>query len=220
MKQRSLLIAALLPVLVIILTVIFLQIKQENSNENIVTTAVPNTEATYPKLPDSALYYGEIQKIKTGEDGAPSQLILDSEPYGPYIMNLSDSTCYVDSGRGTILDAESFQAGDRVYVFHSPISAQSMPPQSAAFAVLKNIPMDASCAMYHESEQIQKTEDGLLITTDNGSKVLGITADTQITACSGETQDMDQIREGSFVLAWYWDQGEPVMRVSRLMLLP
>ena len=232
MKNRPLLIVILVLLVMLILALLLLQKKQEKHQESIasaeplitekpqVTEETQSTENTFPVLPDADLYYGEIREIKTDETGVPSRLILDSEFSGPYIMNLTDRTCYVDSGRAAALSAEDLQAGDRVYVFHSPIAARSMPPQSPAFVVLTNVPMDVSCGMYHEVEKIETSGDGIRITTDNGSRVLGITGDTQITAYSGEAADLAQIKEGAFVVAWYWDQGEPVKGVSRLMLLP
>ena len=46
------------------------------------------------------------------------------------------------------------EGGESVYVFHSPISTRSLPPQSAAYAVVRNIPQDISCAQYHVVEEI------------------------------------------------------------------
>lgn len=220
MKNKLLFIMMIVLLLAIILAVFILRNKEEEVPEIIVSPETLSTEETLPALPDSVLYYGEIQKIQNSEDGTPARLVMDSEPYGPYIMNLSENTCYVDSGKGTALDVGDFREGDRVYVFHSPIAARSMPPQSTAFVLLKNMPMDVSCGMYHEVEQIQMAEEGIQITTDNGSKVLGINGETNISAYAGEPARMDQIQEGSFIIAWYWDRGETVKRVSRVMLLP
>ncbi len=220
MKNKPMFITIIVVLLATILAVFLLRNKEEEVPEIIASTETLSTAETLPALPDAVLYYGEIQKIKNSEDGTPARLVMDSEPYGPYIMNLGEKTCYVDSGKGTALDVGDFQEGDRVYVFHSPTAARSMPPQSTAFVLLKNIPMDASCGMYHEVEKIQAHEDGVQITTDDGSKVMGISGETNITTYSGEPASMDQIQEGSFIIAWYWDQGEAVKRVSRVMLLP
>lgn len=64
-------------------------------------------------------------------------------------MNISSDTVWIDSGNRTASDPADLKEGESVYVFHSPISTRSLPPQSAAYAVVRNIPQDISCAQYH-----------------------------------------------------------------------
>ena len=166
--------------------------------------------------PDSILYYGEILEIRSADSG--TLLSMNSEKSGPWILRLSEDTVFVDSGRRTLFDPDTLAVGDRVYVFHSPVAAYSMPPQSQAFAVLRNIPMDASCGMYHEVESLEQKDGTLLITTDNGALTLGADADTRIF----DTQDREvtQLTPGSHVIAWYWDQGQQILHPSHILVLP
>ena len=178
------------------------------------TTVPPTeapTEAPTETPPDSLLYYGEIKEI--GE----SSLSMDSDRSGPWVMELTDGTAFVDSGERTLFDPAILKAGDRIYVFHSPVAAYTMPPKSQAFAVLRNIPMDVSCGMYHEVEALRQEGDTLLITTDNGGLTLGADADTRIFTPDGETA---QLEVGDYVIAWYWNRGEEVLHPSHLMRLP
>ena len=137
------------------------------------TTAVPislpiSTNAP-ASMPDSMLYYGTVQEVVKEEDGSIRQLRMDSERYGQYTMNITQDTLWIDSGNHTASDPADLKTGDGVYVFHSAISTDSLPPQTEAFAVVRNIPMDAGCAQYHEIEAVSHEGGQVSITTDNGS---------------------------------------------------
>ena len=174
-----------------------------------ISTEAP-TETTEP-LPDSLLYYGEIQEI--GEDF----LSMDSDRSGPWVMQLTDTTAFVDSGERTLFDPAILKAGDRVYVFHSATASYSMPPPAQAYAVLRNIPMDVSCGMYHEVETLREEDGILLITTDNGAVTLGADAETEIFTPDREKTDL---APGDHVIAWYWNRGEEILHPSHLLRLP
>lgn len=181
------------------------------------------TEATFETIfqePESLLYYGEILELIPDEQGHLSQLLMDSPRDGRYAMNLGPETHYIDSGERRPFDPQALKAGDRVYVFHSPMTTRSLPPQSPAFVVLRNIPMDASCAMYHLAEEVRPEGNSLLITTDQGQKTLKTDQNTVFLDALGQETDASQLKEGSFLLAWYWGQGETVLHSSHLMLLP
>ena len=67
------------------------------------TTAVPisapiSTEGSIA-LPDSVLYYGTVQEIVKDAEGNITQLRMNSERYGAYVMNLTDQIVWIDSGR-------------------------------------------------------------------------------------------------------------------------
>ena len=143
-------------------------------------TEETKAEETVPPLPDSVLYYGEIKKIRQDDQGVPEKLIMESPRDGAWVMNLGESTAYIDSGKRMAFSPDRLQAGDRVYVFHSPIATRSLPPQSNAFAVVGYIPMDASCGMYHQVEALRQQGDQLQITVENGTKTLGADGDTQL----------------------------------------
>ena len=85
-----------------------------------------------PSAQYSVLYYGKVAEIRRDENGTMKQLVMESEAYGDYIMNLSDQVVWIDSGNHTASDPSTLQEGEGIYVFHSSASTQSLPPQSAA----------------------------------------------------------------------------------------
>ncbi len=192
------------------------------------TAAVPisapvSTEAAV-SLPGSVLYYGTVQEIVKDAEGNITQLWMTSDRYGEYVMNIAAQTVWIDSGRKEASDPATIQEGEQIYVFHSTVETRSLPPQSAAFAVVRNIPMDARCAQYHEVEAVSLENDHLTITTDNGNLYLMADQDTALSFYdSDKAATLEDIRAGSYVMAWYSTvaASEPGQaHATHLMLLP
>ena len=80
-------------------------------------------------MSDSELYYGQVQEIGRDEAGTITSLLLTSERYGEYVMNISGETVWIDSGERTASDPATLQVGESVYVYHSPVSTRSLPPR-------------------------------------------------------------------------------------------
>ena len=155
-------------------------------------------------MSDSELYYGQVQEIGRDEAGTITSLLLTSERYGEYVMNISSETVWIDSGERTASDPATLQVGESVYVYHSPVSTRSLPPQSPAFAVVRNVPQDVGAAKYLEVEAVTQNEDGsATITTNNGGLWLTVEADASVTTYAGEKASLADLQVGSHVMAWY-----------------
>ena len=168
-----------------------------------VPISAPVSSGELAALPDSVLYYGTVQEIVKGANGSITQLRMTSERYGEYVMNISEETVWIDSGKQTASDPSTVQAGEGLYVFHSPAETSSLPPQSAAFVVVRNIPMDAGCAQYHEVEAVSLENGQLKITTDNGGLMISVDSDTAFSTYSGAAASMADVQAGDYVMAWY-----------------
>ena len=155
-------------------------------------------------MPDSVSYYGQIQEISRDENGAVTSLYLTSERYGEYVMQISPKTVWIDSGAYTASDPDTLAVGESVYVYHSPAATFSLPPQSEAFAVVRNFPQDVGAAQYHEVEAVTQNDDGsITITTDNGGLWINVAADAEVNTYAGETATLADVKAGDFVMAWY-----------------
>lgn len=189
-----------------------------------VPISAPVAEEMPAALPDSLLYYGTVQEIVKDETGAITQLRLSSERYGEYVMNIGPQTVWVDSGRCTVSDPATLAEGECVYVFHSTIATCSLPPQSPAFAVVRNIPMDVGCAQYHEVEAVTWEDGTLRITTDNGGLYLLADDETQVSVYGlDEAGSLDDILVGGYVMAWYGPYAASYpgqAHANHLMVLP
>lgn len=56
-------------------------------------------------------------------------LHMSSDRYGEYVIHLSEDTLWIDSGNRTASDPATLKEGEELYVFHSPVSTRSLPPQ-------------------------------------------------------------------------------------------
>lgn len=155
-------------------------------------------------MPDSVSYYGQIQEISRDEAGTVTRLHLTSELYGEYVMNIFPETVWIDSGNYSASNPADLAVGESVYVYHSPVSTRSMPPQSAAYAVVRHFPQDISAAKYLEVEAVAHNEDGsITITTDNGGLRLTVEAGAAVTTYAGEKAALADVQAGDHVMAWY-----------------
>lgn len=194
------------------------------SERTAVPISAPIAAEEPQPLPDSVLYYGTVKEWVEDENGAIKQIYLESERYGAYLMNVSEDTVWIDSGRHTQSDPSSLQKGEGVYVFHSTVETRSLPPQTAAFAVVRNIPMDAGSAMYHEVENVSLQDGKLTITTDNGGLFVFADEQTQLFSYGTDTApSLEDIQSGSYVMAWYGAVATSYpgqTHASALMVLP
>lgn len=187
-------------------------------------TPVPISAEQTVSMPDSVLYYGKIEEIVRGEDGAAKQLWMSSERYGEYVMNLSDETLWIDSGNHAKDDPSDLKEGESLYVFHSAVATASLPPQSFAIAVVRNIPADAGSAQYHEVESVSLENGKLTITTDNGGLLIYADGETGLSRYdSDDSLALADLKAGDRIMAWYYavaDSYPAQTNASHLMLLP
>lgn len=169
-----------------------------------ISSASAVETGTLPPLPDSMLYYGRVETILRDEEGTVTGLHMTSERYGEYVMRLTGDTLWIDSGNRVADDPADLKEGEGLYVFHSSVSTRSMPPQSAAFAIVRNIPQDAGCAQYLKVEAVEEKEGVLHITTNGGALVLLADETTGLSAYEGEAPEgFDAIKAGDHIMAWY-----------------
>lgn len=169
-----------------------------------IPTAFAAQDGTAEHLPDSVLYYGKVESVSRDEDGEVTALHLSSERYGEYVMRISEDTVWIDSGNRTASDPATLKEGEGLYVFHSPVSTRSMPPQSAAFAIVRNIPQDAGCAQYHKVSETALENGQLKITVDQGGLFLLTDDKTEFSFYGREgVPAPEDISADSRIVAWY-----------------
>ena len=175
-------------------------------------------------LPDSVLYFGGIDDIIRDKDGNISQLRMTSEKYGEYVMNISSDTLWIDDGRHIKDNPSTLNEGESVYIFHSPVSTKSLPPQSSAIAVLRNTPMDAGCAWYHVVKSVSNEGGQVRLTVDGGDLIINTGKDTVITRYDDPSSvSLMGIEAGDRIMAWYngVEESYPARTdASCIMLLP
>lgn len=156
------------------------------------------------EMPASATYFGTVESIEKDEEGNVISISLTSEENGDYVMNVADNTVWVDAVEKVKASQEDLAEGDTIYVYHSPVSTRSLPPQSEAFAVVLNVPQDIAVGVYHEVEEVTTTENETRLLTNNGGLYLIISDETAVKDYeTGEVADISAVAEGDRVIAWY-----------------
>ena len=153
----------------------------------------------------SVLYYGQVTNIVTDDTGTVTQLALSSDRYGEYIMNLSASTLWVDAGKHTATNSQGLSVGESLYIYHSAVSTRSLPPQSAAYMVIRNVPEDGSAPHFHTVEGVVPQAGGsTLILVDEGGLYIAADQETSLSHyLSSDSSKLSDIQIGDRILAWY-----------------
>lgn len=156
------------------------------------------------EMPASETYFGTVESIEKDEEGNVISISLTSEENGDYVMNVTDDTVWVDAVEKVKASQEDLTEGETIYVYHSPVSTRSLPPQSEAFAVVLNVPQDVAVGVYHEVEDIVTNGEIFTITTDNGGLYLNVTSETQVKDyTTGESAEIGNVDRGDRIIAWY-----------------
>lgn len=147
----------------------------------------------------SVLHHGVVEFISKSASGTMTAMRVAFEEAGEYTINLSPATVWIDAGAKITSDPATLKKGEKVYVYHSPASTRSIPPQSAGYAIVRNVPDGAVCPHYHRVEAVDGKS---CITTDNGGLILMPDKDTSVLAYSG-TAALSDIKVGDCIMAWY-----------------
>lgn len=180
----------------------------EGAEETVVAETPETSEGEetedVDEMPASETYFGTVASIEKDEEGNVVSISLTSEENGDYVMNVSDNTVWVDAVEKVKASQEDLAEGETIYVYHSPVSTRSLPPQSEAFAVVLNVPQDIVVGVYHEVEDIVTNGEIFTITTDNGGLYLNVTSDTQVKDyTTGESAEIGNVDRGDRIIAWY-----------------
>lgn len=180
----------------------------EEAEEPIATETPETSEGEetedVEEMPASETYFGTVASIEKDEEGNVISISLTSEENGDYVMNVTDNTVWVDAVEKVKASQEDLTEGETIYVYHSPVSTRSLPPQSEAFAVVLNVPQDIAVGVYHEVEEVTTTENDTRLLTNNGGLYLIISDETAVKDYeTGEVADISAVAEGDRVIAWY-----------------
>lgn len=180
----------------------------EEAEEPIATETPETSEGEetedVEEMPASETYFGTVASVEKDEEGNVISISLTSEENGDYVMNVTDNTVWVDAVEKVKASQEDLAEGETIYVYHSPVSTRSLPPQSEAFAVVLNVPQDIAVGVYHEVEDIVTNGEIFTITTDNGGLYLNVTSDTQVKDyTTGESAEIGNVDRGDRIIAWY-----------------
>lgn len=173
-------------------------------------------------LPESVFYFGTVEEIMRDDEGNMSALGLSSEQYGEYTMLLSEETVWIDGGAKRVSDRSAIEKGEPVYVFHSAIATLSLPPQSSAFAVVRNVPQDAGSPFYMRIDSIEEKDGAVTITANNGTISFGVDDKTSYSPyLTRNIVRLEDLHAGSRIMVWYTLPADVTnLKAEHIILLP
>ncbi len=169
----------------------------------------------------TALIYGKVKEV-IEEDGKTNKVVLDTDEIGEMVLNLSDDTVWIDSEAKTASDPKTLAEGEEIYVFHSIAVTNSLPPQTAAFAIIRSVPQDASCAIYMTVDSVEQDGEQVKISANYGEYEVITDKDTAFS--DYKTKNVvtaADVKEGSTIAVWYTNVGETsTNQADHIMILP
>lgn len=190
-------------ILTLALTCLFLSNNTFSKEVQVQPTTVSEV-STKQQLPQHVLFYGKVTKIIKDDNNEIKKIVLKSEHLGEYVMNISDKTFWLDSGNKRAISPNTLEIGEEVYAFHSPAVTRSLPPQTTAIAIVRNVPQDAMVAQLHTIEGIEKNENGIDIITNNGGLIISTNEETTFSPyMTRNLVGAEDLKENNLIFAWY-----------------
>lgn len=170
------------------------------------------------------LYYGRVTNINKSSDGEIKSIKMYSDYQKEYVFITSNQTYWIDSGNKKAISPDTLELQEGAYVFYGDIATASLPPQSQALAIVKNIPQDAMSAQYYVVEEVIKDKDGIKLQVDNGGLFIKIDEKTNLSPYRTKNiVKMKDIVKGSKIMAWYYPYATVYpgnTYATHIMLLP
>jgi len=157
---------------------------------------------TIPEKPRASLaYFVQVEEILLDGEEIFAIIAEDSEGILQR-FNLSEKTVIVDNENKLPGDLKKIKKGDKLYVYASPFSTRSIPPQSQAYVILMNLDEKVP-AKFLKIEKITFEEGQYRFEDTNGEYVLTLPKEELITPF--KTKNIVRpadLKIGSEILVW------------------
>ena len=168
-------------------------------------SAQPDVVIAPPEYKETQkMIHGSIEDIE--EADSCTRLLLQNKYDENEALWLSvfDNTLMVDSENGDPIALSSLRKGDEVIAYYSPMLEMSEPAQSAAFALVANLPDEGARASYLTVGEVTPIEGGVRVLSDDGAYSITILDDKPISAyLTKQAVSTDSIEKGSRLFVWY-----------------
>lgn len=165
--------------------------------------AVTGTEATEVQMDVRIGAMVSVTSVQKEADDYKFMLVK-TEKGEEIQLNLDQKTLVVNNETGVPAAMDEIKAGDKVFVYYSPVMTRSLPPQSACELILVNVG-DKTPASLHEVGTVNREEYGkTAITTAAGDMIIRVDGKTAMSAL--KTKDIvtaESLTAGTRFLAWY-----------------
>lgn len=144
-----------------------------------------------------ACSYGKITEL------GDNYILVETGDKTTIQFNYDENTYLIDSKTVSPLSLKD-RTTDSVAVYHSMAMTKSLPPQSYAYTIVGNIENNLGNPTYTVAEAVTKTENGISITTNNGSLIINVPATAKVSPyLTKNIVTLDDITVNSKILLWY-----------------
>ena len=171
----------------------------EARNPARVPTQTPDFDQSFAADTDREMWNLPGTIVEIGENTILIKTILGEE----MILNISDTTIFVDNKTREIKGFSDVKAGESVIAYYSPVMTRSLPPMTNCFAIIMNTG-DLSTANLVRVAEITVLDDGIKFLTADGDYIITVSKDTPVAeiGSAGALSPAD-IREGDLLFAWF-----------------
>ncbi len=171
--------------------------------------AVPAIETVAP-----VRVWGTVKKL---ENGALELKNSDEkDAYNHIILHLRETTPCVDAVLGVPVSMAEVKDGDTVCAWVGPAMTMSLPPQSAALAVVVNLPADYAAPQYYRVIGEGSSDGKAMSLPVAGGETLAVPLSAEVKPYrTNNYVTVEDLVPGSQFLAWQEDGA-----VRRIVLLP
>lgn len=168
-------------------------------------SAQPDVVIAPPEYKETQkMMHGSIESIE--EMDGHTRLLLKNkyDENESLLLSVLDSTLMIDSESGDPIALSSLGKGDEITAYYSPMLEMSEPAQSAAFALVTNLPDEGARASYLTVGEVTPIEGGVRVLSDDGAYSITILDDNPISAyLTKQAVSTDSIEKGSRLFVWY-----------------
>ncbi len=145
---------------------------------------------------------GKVTEINKTEDGILESVLVEKDDETEVLLVVSEETIAVDYN-GMPVNLASLEIGTEIDAAQSLAQTMSLPPQSAAFAIVVKAEGEIA-PKYIEISKISETDGALAFESADGYYLIRISEETEFVPY--KTRNIvtaADIKEGSKVLVWY-----------------
>ena len=142
----------------------------------------------------------QLRVLADAEDGAARELVL----------NLDENTVVAALADGAVGKVADLKKDQEVYLYTSPATTRSLPPQTYAYAILTGVKEHVVPPQLQVVEKVLDKSEGLGGSTvtasylcDHGGMMIYFETDTPLTTAAGTAATAADFQVGSSMLAWY-----------------
>lgn len=120
------------------------------------------------------------------------------------VLIISEETYVIDHETGLAASVHDLKKDDKIFVYHSPASTRSLPPQTPTYVILTNVDENKSVAAFIDVEKVQDQAQGVSAYSADGEYIIHFTEDTAVSPY--KTRNIvtyADITAGDQVLAWF-----------------